>query len=156
MNQLRRLSLLLILLTWACGPVPDDDDTAVDDDDSVADDDDLAVDDDDTAVDDDDSGDDDDSSDDDDSGTADDDDQTPVLVFSCGSVLTCEVDTEYCQIGYPGVRGADPEYSCEVLPAACLQSPDCTCISANLELPPGSFTCTSGPLGGDTVEVYYP
>jgi hypothetical protein len=169
MNALRTFLLgLFFLFLTACGPGPvDDDDSSVSDDDdsSVSDDDDDddsgTTDDDDSSV----SDDDDDSSvsDDDDSGTTgddddddsvgDDDDASPVT-FSCGPSLSCTVDAEYCQIGYPGVPNSTPIRSCEDMPAPCAVSPDCTCILANVEFPGDS--CSSGPLGGDTVELYFP
>ncbi len=139
MNELRTVLLGLFFLLMACGPGPIDDD----DDSGVSDDDDSGV-----------SGDDDDSgvSDDDDS-MGDDDDASPVT-FGCGSSLSCTVDAEYCLIGYPGVPNSSPIRSCEDMPTPCVASPDCACIVANVEFPADG--CASGPLGGDTVEVYYP
>lgn len=167
MNELRILLLALsFLLLAGCSSDLDDDDDTADDDDTVADDDDVANDDDSSVANDDDStgSDDDDSAttvDDDDSATtvddddtsSDDDDAAPVT-FACGASLTCTVDAEYCQIGYPGVPNSSPIYSCEDMPTPCAASPDCTCILGNMEWKPDS--CSSGPLGGDTVEIYYP
>jgi hypothetical protein len=156
MNELRIVLLgLFVSLFTACGSGPiDDDDSSVSDDDDSG----VSGDDDDSSVsDDDDSGpvDDDDSSvsDDDDDSIGDDDDAAPVT-FGCGSSLSCTVDADYCQTAYPGVRNSAPIRSCEDMPAPCAASPDCTCIVANVEFPADS--CSSGPLGGDTVEVYYP
>ena len=152
MNEFRILLLALsCLLFVGCGLNPvDDDDTADDDDSAVTDDDDSAVTDDDDSV-----GDDDDSgvSGDDDDTSSDDDDAAPVT-FGCGPSLTCTVDVEYCEIGYPGAPNSTPIRACQDMPAPCAASPDCTCILGNIEWKADS--CSSGPLGGDTVELYYP
>lgn len=132
MNELRLVlfGLFFVVVTGcASSPVSDDDDSVSDDDDSSV-------------------------SDDDDSSTAGDDDDASPVTFGCGSSLSCTVDAEYCQIAYPGVRNSAPIRSCEDMPAPCAASPDCSCIVANVEFPADS--CASGPLGGDTVEVYYP
>ena len=104
-------------------------------------------------------GDDDDSAagDDDDSAAGDDDDST-VGSFACGEELECKVDAQFCEVGHPGVPGEDgestPFYSCQPMFPECVNTPDCACIAASASFPVDS--CTSGPLGGDTVEIYYP
>ena len=97
---------------------------------------------------------DDDSANDDDSGDDDDSGGDATLTFECKTAGTCTVDLEFCQIGYPGVPPSEPAFTCEAMPAACLANPSCPCIVSNLSFP--AETCSSGPLGGDTVEIYYP
>ena len=59
--------------------------------------------------------------------------------FACGNA-TCRLADQYCLSVTPGmcqvdpVTGechADPSYSCEDLPAACLSAPNCACLAAN-------------------------
>ncbi len=141
-----RQLLLLTLLLAALGvtgctntqprvlPDDDDDDATADDDDATADDDDATVDDDDA--------------------TADDDDSVAES-FACGDTLFCTVGIEYCEIMYPGVKGAPIGYTCNGVPKACLATPDCDCIEAELGFD-GAADCTDGPDGGVTFSIYLP
>ena len=127
--RLQTIFLLLLGLSVGCSPLSPSQEDLADDDDS--------------GDDDDDSGD-----DDDDSG------EGGALGFDCQAAGPCIVDQEFCQIGYPGVPPSEPAFTCEAMPAPCLANPSCPCIVSNLSFP--AETCHSGPLGGDTVEIYYP
>jgi len=122
MNSALRLLLILLSLTvlGAC-PSGDDDDDVADDDDATDDDDDDATDDDDDASE-----------------------------FACGSGLTCDVGSEFCEIGYPGVPGP-ASYTCFGVPEACQPDPDCPCV-----LDGAAWDCVEAPVDAITISIYYP
>ncbi|MCR9162823.1 MAG: hypothetical protein ACE37F_13980 [Nannocystaceae bacterium] len=73
--------------------------------------------------------------------------------FNCEDEVECSVGTEYCEIGYPGVKGAPPTYTCLPMPEECLDMVDCPCLNAALMLPPPPL-CTEPTEDGLIVEVF--
>lgn len=144
---------LLPLLFAGCPPDPVDDDVADDDSGDNDPGDDDAADDDsgDDDVADDDSGDD-DMSDDDDSG---DDDDSAAATFACGPDIRCAIESEYCEIFYPGAKGAPIQYSCPALPDECMETPTCECLALALGSPDSS-SCQQGADGSLTWSFFAP
>lgn len=83
------------------------------------------------------------------------DDACVTAVFACGDSLDCTVDGDYCEEVIPGVKGADPSYTCIPLPAVCLADPTCDCLVPAVV--PGLEGDCSGSAGvGLTVTLFAP
>jgi hypothetical protein len=69
--------------------------------------------------------------------------------FACGKMLTCQGDTEYCSVFYPGVKGGMITYACEPLPQTCQPDPNCACLGNS----PGCM-CDEDPAGNLTMSCF--
>ena len=72
---------------------------------------------------------------------------TEGALFPCGEA-SCLVADEYCEVRYPGDRGATM-YACVAIPAACQPQPDCPCLDAQGV----DGECFETPEGGLRVEI---
>ena len=71
--------------------------------------------------------------------------------FACGSSLTCDALTQYCEVGEGGPCCNPPSYSCKPLPAACAQDRTCACM--NTAVPGAGCTASNGAV---TMTFAYP
>jgi len=76
--------------------------------------------------------------------------------FACGPLLSCDVDTQYCQHILGGavtpVGVVQPwRFSCVDLPSACLDDVECSCLPRF-----AARFCSAGPTGGLTVTELVP
>ncbi|MBL4684902.1 MAG: hypothetical protein JKY37_09960 [Nannocystaceae bacterium] len=80
------------------------------------------------------------------------DDACATAEFACGDSLDCTVDEDYCEEFIPGVKGADPSYTCTSIPAVCLIDPTCACLAA-LNIPGLAGDCSGEAGVGITVTL---
>ena len=73
--------------------------------------------------------------------------------FNCEDEIECQVGTEYCEVAFPGVKGAPITYTCQDMPKECLDMVDCDCLNAALMLPPPPL-CTEPTEDGLIIQIF--
>jgi len=76
--------------------------------------------------------------------------------FGCGDELQCSLAGQYCEVFFPGVKGADIMYTCREIPKACAASPDCQCLEDNDVFPALAGSCMGSAAVGLTVDIFAP
>ena len=77
-------------------------------------------------------------------------------MFACGEELECSLAGQYCEVFFPGVKGAPVMYTCQAIPAACAAMPDCQCLEDNDAFPPLAGSCMGNAGVGLTVDIFAP
>lgn len=73
--------------------------------------------------------------------------------FNCEDEIECQVGSEYCEVAFPGVKGAPITYNCRAMPKECADMVDCDCLNAALMLPPPPL-CTEPTEDGLIVQIF--
>ncbi len=73
--------------------------------------------------------------------------------FNCEDEIECQVGSEYCEVAFPGVKGAPITYSCRAMAKECSDMVDCACLTAALMLPPPPF-CEEPTEDGLIVQIF--
>lgn len=68
--------------------------------------------------------------------------------FACGPELTCSAPSEFCDVFFPGVKGADTTYGCEPTSDTCSEAYTCACLNADI-----AGDCEEGATGGITISL---
>lgn len=69
--------------------------------------------------------------------------------FACGPELTCSAPSQFCDVFFPGVKGADVSYNCQPTPETCADAYTCACIDTDIM----ADECEEGPEGGVTISL---
>lgn len=77
------------------------------------------------------------------------DDECGAASFPCGDGPPCTIDVDYCEEFVPGVKGADPSFTCMPIPMACSEDPTCDCLATADVF----GECSPVPGGGLHVQV---
>lgn len=77
-------------------------------------------------------------------------------MFACGDDLECSLVGQYCEVFFPGVKGAPITYTCQAIPEACAAMPDCQCLEDADAFPPLAGSCMGSAAVGLTVDIFAP
>lgn len=77
-------------------------------------------------------------------------------MFACGDDLECSLVGQYCEVFFPGVKGAPITYTCRAIPEACAAMPDCQCLEDADAFPPLAGSCMGSAAVGLTVDIFAP